>query len=114
MVRSSAILLHTLPVSAQRDYNAIDAEDHRGTWTKSLKSTSNRSQPNIRQVADVPDSKSGPRKRVWVQVPPSLLNRLRHPNPPKDVRAQRLREALRGWIFGSGAFIVRVRPTVRG
>ncbi len=24
-------------------------------------------------MADVPDSKSGPRKRVWVQVPPSVL-----------------------------------------
>jgi hypothetical protein len=24
-------------------------------------------------MADAPDSKSGPRKRVWVQVPPSVL-----------------------------------------
>jgi hypothetical protein len=26
-------------------------------------------------MADAPDSKSGPRKGVWVQVPPSVLNR---------------------------------------
>ena len=29
--------------------------------------------PIPRLLADVPDSKSGPRKRVWVQVPPSVL-----------------------------------------
>src|ERR1700687_6128965 len=28
-------------------------------------------------MADAPDSKSGPRKRVWVQVPPSALDRTR-------------------------------------
>jgi sulfite reductase alpha subunit-like flavoprotein len=32
-------------------------------------------QPNTMTLADAPDSKSGPRKRVWVQVPPSVLSR---------------------------------------
>ena len=44
------------------------------TFIFSLKSTPFQPQPNIRLMADVPDSKSGPRKRVWVQVPPSVLN----------------------------------------
>jgi hypothetical protein len=32
-------------------------------------------------MADVPDSKSGPRKRVWVQVPSSVLRPAASPNP---------------------------------
>ena len=35
-------------------------------------------------MADAPDSKSGPRKRVWVQVPPSVLRRPR--SAPVDNR----------------------------
>jgi hypothetical protein len=31
-----------------------------------MRTTSNQYQPNIRQIADVPDSKSGPRKTLWV------------------------------------------------
>jgi hypothetical protein len=41
-------------------------------------------------MADAPDSKSGPRKRVWVQVPPSVLNglaRFRECEPPREPRA---------------------------
>ena len=30
---------------------------------------------NVTQMADAPDSESGPRKRVWVQVPPSELQK---------------------------------------
>jgi hypothetical protein len=59
----SAILLHTLPMSAQRDYNAIDAEGYRETSAKHLISTSIQHQPNVRLMADAPDSKSGPCKR---------------------------------------------------
>ena len=46
-------------------------------------------------MADVPDSKSGPRKGVWVQVSPSVLKQLRDPIGAR-VEApgeQRLREA---------------------
>ncbi len=43
---------------------------------------------NATFMADVPDSKSGPRKRVWVQVPPSVLlvNSPPAPFPPGGVR----------------------------
>ena len=34
---------------------------------------------NATFIADAPDSKSGPRKGVWVQVPPSVLNRVGAP-----------------------------------
>ena len=36
---------------------------------------------NATLMADAPDSKSGPRKRVWVQVPPSVLKRVQEENP---------------------------------
>jgi hypothetical protein len=55
----SAILLHTLPMSAQCDYNAIDSRGLSQTSAKSLKSTSIQHQPNVTQMADAPDSKSG-------------------------------------------------------
>jgi hypothetical protein len=58
---ASAIFLHTLPVSAQRDYNAVDAEGWRETSAKPLESTSIQHQANVRQMADAPDSKTGPR-----------------------------------------------------
>src|SRR5262245_49166828 len=35
--------------------------------------TSLQSVPNATLMADAADSKSGPRKRVWVQVPPSVI-----------------------------------------
>ena len=35
-------------------------------------------------MADVPDSKSGPRKRVWVQVPPSVLATRGESHPPRS------------------------------
>ena len=44
-------------------------------FTSNLRS--NRQESRI-IMADVPDSKSGPRKRVWVQVPPSVLKQRRH------------------------------------
>ncbi len=72
-VAGSAILLHILPMPSQCDYNANDRRGERITRAKSLKSTSIQSQPNTRRMADAPDSKSGPRKRVWAQVPPSVL-----------------------------------------
>ena len=57
-LRPSAILLHMLAMRAQRDYNAADTEGDRETSAKSLKSTSIQHQPNVRLMADAPDSKS--------------------------------------------------------
>jgi hypothetical protein len=70
---ASAIPLHTLPVSDQCDYNASEADGHRETSARPLKSASLQHQSNVRQMADAPDSKSGPRKEVADQVPPSVL-----------------------------------------
>ena len=57
-------------------------------------------------MADAPDSKSGPRKRVWVQVPPSVLKQLRHPIRARVEAPGQLwlREAYHGWFLWSGAF----------
>ena len=33
-------------------------------------------EPIVRPMADAPDSKSGPRNGVWVQVPPSVLSHI--------------------------------------
>jgi hypothetical protein len=55
---------HVAPVSPTR----LQCGAQRGpaqTHEKSLKSTSIEHQPNVRQMADAPDSKSAPRKRVW-------------------------------------------------
>ena len=41
---------------------------------------------NTTSMADVPDSKSGPRKGVWVQVPPSVLTTRVESHPPQDCR----------------------------
>jgi hypothetical protein len=54
----SAVLLHTLPVSAQCDYNASEAEGHRESSARPLKSRSIQHQPNVSRMADAPDSKS--------------------------------------------------------
>jgi hypothetical protein len=42
-------------------------------------------------MADVPDSKSGPRKRVWVQVPPSVLKRSQSGSTSSCRRLERTR-----------------------
>jgi hypothetical protein len=55
----AAFPLHTMPVSAQHHYKAIDAEGHGRTSAKPLKSTSLQHQPNVRAVADAPGSKAG-------------------------------------------------------
>jgi hypothetical protein len=48
VLATSALLLQTLPVPAQRDYNATGAEGHRRTSAKPQKSTSFQQQPNVR------------------------------------------------------------------
>jgi hypothetical protein len=60
----SAILLHTLPVRAQCHYNANHADGLSSTPAKSLKSTPIQHQSNVSQMADAPDSKSGPCQQV--------------------------------------------------
>ena len=55
----SALLLHLLPMRAQCDYNAIDAEGHRETPAISLNSTSIQHQPSASGMADAPDSIAG-------------------------------------------------------
>ena len=52
------------------------------SWTRTLDSQSRNSgsspdsgttHAGVAEWVDAPDSKSGPRKRVWVRVPPSVL-----------------------------------------
>ena len=60
---TSAIYLHILPMPAQCELQGERQHGSSSTPEKSLKSTSFQSQPNTRQMADAPDSKSGPRKQ---------------------------------------------------
>jgi hypothetical protein len=77
-----------LPVSAQRDYYAIDVEGHCETSAKSLKSTPIQHQPNVRVMADAPDSKSGRRQGVSLRVRPSSRAPCHVGRHPPIARAQ--------------------------
>jgi hypothetical protein len=60
-------------------------------------------------MADVPDSKSGPRKRVWVQVPPSVLIQVCQPVRWSSGRSQRV-SGWRDTAGSSGGGLCRSRP----
>src|SRR5262245_27367905 len=61
-------LLHTLPVRPQSHYNVIQRRGPSWTTARSLKSTPIQHQPNVSEVADAPDSKSGVLMLVSFQV----------------------------------------------